>query len=49
MFIKKITNISSHNQPILNNEWFNMQNFIQIKNLGDRYMPDLNVELEISK
>ena len=45
----KLENESSHNQPILNNEWFNMQNFIQIKNLGDRYMPDLNVELEISK
>lgn len=38
-----------HNRPIINNEWFNMQNSIQIKNLGDRYMPELNVELEISK
>lgn len=31
----------------LSDEWFIKQNKIQIKNLGNRYLPDLNVELNI--
>ncbi|MBU3183253.1 SIR2 family NAD-dependent protein deacylase [Clostridium estertheticum] len=31
----------------LSEEWFVNQNRIQIKNLGNRYLPDLNVELSI--
>lgn len=31
----------------LTEEWFITQNRVQIKNLGDRYLPDLNVELNI--
>ncbi|TYQ16954.1 UNVERIFIED_CONTAM: SIR2-like protein [Acetivibrio alkalicellulosi] len=31
----------------LSEEWFLNQNIIQIKNLGNRYLPDLNVELNI--
>ncbi len=31
----------------LTEEWFVTQNRVQIKNLGDRYLPDLNVELNI--
>jgi len=31
----------------LTKEWFIDQNRVQIKNLGDRYLPDLNVELNI--
>lgn len=31
----------------LSNEWFKEQNEIQIKNLGNRYLPELNVELNI--
>jgi hypothetical protein len=33
----------------LTDEWFIEQNQIQIKNMGDRYLPDLNVELGIKK
>lgn len=33
----------------LDDEWFIKQNEIQIKNLGDRYLPDLNVEPNVSK
>lgn len=32
----------------LTNEWFKEQNQIAIKNLGDRYLPQINVHLEIS-
>ncbi|MEG0428850.1 MAG: hypothetical protein RR639_03460, partial [Hydrogenoanaerobacterium sp.] len=40
-----------HQQKGLNisDEWFINQNREQIKNLGNRYMPELNVPLEISK
>jgi len=40
---KKLENASIE----LTEEWFVTQNRIQIKNLGDRYLPDLNVELNI--
>lgn len=33
----------------ISDEWFINQNREQIKNLGNRYMPELNVPLEISK
>lgn len=32
----------------LTNEWFEEQNRIAIRNLGDRYIPEINVNLEIS-
>lgn len=32
----------------LTEEWFQNQNKYQVDNLGDRYLPDLHVELEIS-
>lgn len=31
----------------LTEEWFHKQNDMQIKNLGDRYLPELNVELSL--
>lgn len=31
----------------LTGEWFQRQNNMQIKNLGDRYLPELNVELSL--
>ena len=34
---------------ILTDEWFEEQNNIAIKNLGDRYLPDVNVTLEINR
>ncbi|HEY8362335.1 MAG TPA: hypothetical protein VIK77_05560 [Tissierellaceae bacterium] len=34
--------------PKLTDEWFKEQNQIAIKNLGDRYLPEINVPLEIS-
>lgn len=42
----KISSINTDNY--LTNEWFTKQNNVQIKNLGNRYSPDLNVEVEIS-
>ncbi|VDN47296.1 conserved protein of unknown function [Petrocella atlantisensis] len=32
----------------LSKEWFINQNNIQIRNLGDRYLPELNIRLELS-
>lgn len=32
----------------LDREWFNRHNTRQIKNLGDRYLPDLNIKLGLS-
>lgn len=32
----------------LANEWFNLQNNEQIKNLGDRYIPDLHIPVDTS-
>lgn len=33
----------------LSDEWFSSQNKIQIENLGNRYLPDLNIELNEKK
>ena len=32
----------------LSNDWFENQNTVQIRNLGDRYLPELNIRLELS-
>lgn len=34
---------------VLTNDWFQKQNNIQIKNLGQRYMPDLNVPISLEE
>ncbi len=48
--MEKFFDKKSENANIeLTEEWFVTQNRIQIKNLGDRYLPDLNVELNIKK
>ena len=39
----RLTNLSCR----LTEKWFQNQNDIQIKNLGDRYLPELNVELSL--
>lgn len=36
------------NLIVFDDEWFSKHNNRQIKNLGDRYLPDLNIELELS-
>lgn len=36
---------NAHLNRILSDEWFINQNKIQIKNLGNRYLPELNIEL----
>lgn len=41
------TIISSSSKLNLSNEWFINQNRIQIKNLGNRYLPELNIKLDI--
>lgn len=46
--MERFSDKKSENTNIdLTDEWFISQNRIQIKNLGDRYLPDLNVELNI--
>lgn len=44
---KYFKNKSENASIELTEGWFVNQNTIQIKNLGDRYLPDLNVELNI--
>jgi len=44
---KYFDNKSDNASIELTEQWFVNQNRIQIKNLGDRYLPDLNVELNI--
>jgi hypothetical protein len=47
----KAANISSGIFTGLNlsEEWFLEQNNIQIKNLGNRYLPDINIELDLKR
>lgn len=46
--MEKFSDKKSENASLeLTGEWFVSQNRVQIKNLGDRYLPDLNVELNI--
>lgn len=48
--VKDIVSCDVKNDPSrikLSCEWFIKQNEIQIKNLGNRYLPELNVELEL--
>ena len=46
--MEKFSDKKSENASLeLTEEWFVSQNRVQIKNLGDRYLPDLNVELNI--
>lgn len=47
--ITKYNGSEIHNVCIeLDDEWFIGQNDIQIRNLGDRYLPDLNIKLDLS-
>lgn len=47
--ITKYNGSEIHNNCIkLDAQWFISQNNIQIKNLGDRYLPDLNIKLDLS-
>lgn len=39
---------TNKNSIKFDNQWFNNQNNTQIKNLGDRYLPDLNIKLDLS-
>ncbi|MEQ8191786.1 MAG: SIR2 family protein, partial [Candidatus Eremiobacterota bacterium] len=46
--MEKFSDKKSENASIdLTEEWFITQNRVQIKNLGDRYLPELNIELNI--
>lgn len=60
-YISKIVNMDTYKNITKNNfnnnylslnmdeQWFANQNKIQIKNLGDRYLPDLNIDLNEKK
>lgn len=42
-------NKATHGRNLhLNDQWFINQNTVQIKNLGDRYLPELNIKLDIA-
>lgn len=47
--LAEVVQISKKQNPYIDDEWFLRQNHEAILNLGKRYLPDLNVTLEIQK